>query len=60
MAQQEVKIKIKANTPMGASNLAKLLETIGNNIDKGALEILAAKSKRAGMSAKIKKYKNLI
>ena len=59
MAQQ-VTINVSALTPSGAKSIGKLLETIGNNLDKSALEVLADKSKKTGMSDKVRKFKNLI
>ncbi len=57
---QKVTIEVSALTPSGAKKIGDLLETIGSNIDKSALEILAEKSKKPGMSDKVRKFKNLI
>jgi hypothetical protein len=59
MAQQ-VTINVNAITPLGAEKIGKLLEVIGTNIDKSALEILANKSKKPGISDKVRQFKNLI
>ena len=39
---------------------AKALEKIGNNLDLEAINILASKSTKPGISAKLKKFKAMI
>jgi hypothetical protein len=56
MAQQ---INIKG-LPQVANKKAQLVEIIANNLDVEALEILAEKSKKPNISAKLKKFKNMI
>ena len=57
---QEVTIKVKAITPAGANEIAKCLQELASNIDKSALQILAEKSKKPGMSDKVRKFKKLM
>jgi len=60
MIAQEITIKIKSLTANGAQNKAQYVEQIANNLDMEALKILATKSKKPGMSDKVKKFKNLM
>ncbi len=53
-------IKIKDVTIGNADKKAKAVETIANNLDLEALEILAKKSSKPGMSKKVKQFKNLM
>jgi hypothetical protein len=39
---------------------AKALEIIGNNLDLEAIEILASKSRKPGISDKLKRFKTMI
>lgn len=57
---QTVTINVRALTPQIAQTIAKNLEKIGSNLDSDAIQILANKSAKSGMSDKLRKYKHLI
>ena len=46
--------------PQVAEKKAALVQIIANNLDLEALEILARKSKKAGISQKLKKFEAMI
>lgn len=53
-------IEIEALVPAMAQGIANSLQTLGKNLDANALEILAKKSEKKGMSGKVRKFKNLM
>ena len=55
-------INITETNPMlpEADKKAAAVEKIANNLDLDALEILARKSAKKGMSDKVRKFKNLM
>ena len=53
-------IQIKAATTEKADKKAKAVQAIANNLDLEALEILAIKSAKKGMSQKVKNFKNML
>ena len=55
-----VSINVKSVTNTEATAKAKAVEKLANDLDLEALQILAKKSGKAGMSAKIKKFKNML
>jgi len=60
MFDYKIEIIIKDLTKDNASAKAKAAEIIANNIDLEALQILASKSNKPGVSNKVKKFKNLM
>jgi hypothetical protein len=60
MLSHPVNITIKAMIEAAAKEKAQLAEKIANNLDVEALTILADKSAKPGMSAKVKSYKHLM
>lgn len=54
---QQIEIK---GLPHVAAKKAQLAQIIVNNLDVESLEILAEKSKKAGISEKLKKFKAFI
>jgi len=53
-------ISIKEMIRPNAEKRAKAVEQLANNLDLEALEILADKSKKDGMSKKVKKFKKMM
>lgn len=49
-------IKIKTLSQAEADKKGKLAEQIANNLDESALAILAEKSKKSGMSDKVRQF----
>lgn len=60
MFNHKTTINVKALTCDDAAKKAKQLEIIGQNIDLNALEILAKKSEKKGMSDKVRRYASLM
>jgi len=57
MAVYKQEIEIKEMIKLNAVKKAKAVEQLASNLDLEALEILADKSKKTGMSQKVKKFK---
>jgi hypothetical protein len=56
----QVTINVKEITNDKAVAKAKAVEKLANDLDLEALQILASKSGKSGMSNKIKKFKNML
>jgi hypothetical protein len=54
--EHTTQIKIKALSKTEADNKAKHVEQIANNLDEAALQILAQKSAKPGMSDKVRQF----